>query len=417
MTDVAVEVNHVWKRFHRGELHDSLRDLVPALAKRLVGRARKRDELGEGDFWALRDIHFRVKRGEVLGIIGANGAGKSTLLKILARILRPNRGSIRVDGRLRALIEIAAGFHQDLTGGENIYLNGTILGMKRREIDAKFDEIVEFSGIGPFLDTPVKRYSSGMYARLGFAVAAHLEPEVLVVDEVLSVGDAEFQKRCLEKMESVAGEGRTVLFVSHNLTAVQSLRSRALVLDRGAICYDGPPEDAIGDYLSRHCTGDDSDADFSAARLPGYKPVIRTIQILDSRRQVTKTTRAGSEVTFRIVYESTEPLVDPVFGIRIDTMLGESLFVLQTRLQHGAVPTLPARGTAECRIRSLPLVPDVYSVSADCRAAGQRIDHVEHAMKLTVAEGDFFGTGRMPNRRQGSFLVPATWSFSGVDDP
>jgi lipopolysaccharide transport system ATP-binding protein len=251
MSDIAIEVDSVWKKFHRGEFHDSLRDFIPALARRVLGRGPKRDELAEGDFWALKDVSFQVRQGEVLGIIGANGAGKSTLLKILAKILKPNRGQIRVNGRLRALIEVAAGFHPDLTGRENVYLNGSILGMKKREIDAKFDEIVEFSGISEFLDTPVKRYSSGMYARLGFAVAAHLDPEILIVDEVLAVGDAEFQKKCLGKMEDVAKGGRTILFVSHNMQAVQTLCGSGLYIDRGQVACNGSVRDVVKAYLEK----------------------------------------------------------------------------------------------------------------------------------------------------------------------
>ena len=211
MSDIAVEVDHVWKKFHKGEFHDSLRDFLPALAKRIVGRGPKRTELEEDDFWAIKDASFQVKKGEVLGIIGPNGAGKSTMLKVLSRILKPNRGRVQVNGRLRALIEIAAGFHPDLTGRENVYLNGTIMGMTRREIAKKFDEIVDFSGIEEFLDTPVKRYSSGMHARLGFAVAAHLNPEVLLVDEILSVGDRVFQAKCYKHMRNLTDTGVTVV--------------------------------------------------------------------------------------------------------------------------------------------------------------------------------------------------------------
>ena len=250
MSPIAVEVNHVYKKFRRGEFHDSLRDLVPALARRVLGRGPRRDELEQDDFWALNDVSFQVRRGEVLGIIGANGAGKSTLLKILSKILKPTRGSIRTNGRLRALIEVAAGFHGDLTGRENVYLNGSILGMKKREIDAKFDEIVEFPGIGSFLDTPVKRYSSGMFARLGFAVAAHLDPEVLIVDEVLAVGDATFQKKSLGKMNSVAKAGRTVLFVSHNMQAVTTLCTRAILLVDGRQVLEGDPRSVVEYYLA-----------------------------------------------------------------------------------------------------------------------------------------------------------------------
>jgi len=246
--DVAVQVEAVSKRFRRGEFYDSLRDLLPSLAGRWLGLRRAADDR---EFWALRDVSFDVRRGEVLGIIGANGAGKSTLLKILAKIIRPTSGVVRVRGRLRALIEIAAGFHPDLTGRENIYLNGAVLGMKKAEINEKFDEIVAFSGISAFLDTPVKRYSSGMFARLGFAVAAHLEPEILLVDEVLAVGDAAFQAKCLGKMREVAGQGRTVLFVSHNMRAVTQLCSRAISLDAGRIVAEGPPEKVVAAYLQR----------------------------------------------------------------------------------------------------------------------------------------------------------------------
>lgn len=247
-SDVLVEVRHLSKKFRRGESYDTLRDLIPGLVGRLrrsTGESIREDRW----FWALHDVSFQVRRGEVLGVIGSNGAGKSTLLKILARILRPTEGYVRVNGRLRALIEVAAGFHPDLTGRENIFLNGAILGMRVSEIKAKFDEIVEFAGIGPFLDTPVKRYSSGMFARLGFAVAAHLEPDILLVDEVLAVGDAAFQAKCLGKMEHVAGQGRTVIFVSHNMRAVMQLCDRVVLLENGRITQEGPAEKVVDVYL------------------------------------------------------------------------------------------------------------------------------------------------------------------------
>ncbi len=249
MTDVAIEVENVWKHFRRGEVNDSLRDFIPAVAKRFFGRRKQSLELGADDFWALRDVSFQARCGEVLGIIGPNGAGKSTLLKALARIHKPNRGRIRVNGRLRALIEIGAGFHPDLTGRENVYFNGTILGMRKREITAKFDDIVEFAGIQEFIDTPVKRYSTGMQARLGFAVAAHLDPEILVVDEVLAVGDVEFQQKCLGTMSDVGRGGRTVLFVSHNMSAVRSLCDTAIMLDHGCIVASGSAGEVVESYL------------------------------------------------------------------------------------------------------------------------------------------------------------------------
>jgi lipopolysaccharide transport system ATP-binding protein len=250
MSDVAIEVDRVWKRFRRGEMYDSLRDLLPALAARALGRHGGAATGAERDFWALEDVSFQLQRGQALGIIGPNGAGKSTLLKILSRILKPNRGRCRVNGRLRALIEVTAGFHPDLTGRENIYLNGSILGMPRREIARKLDQIIAFSGIEAFIDTPVKRYSSGMQARLGFSVAAHLDPDVLLVDEVLSVGDMSFQQRCLERMRETLTSGASVVIVSHNLQTVATLCRRCLVLSAGKLLLDGPTGEALDAYMS-----------------------------------------------------------------------------------------------------------------------------------------------------------------------
>jgi lipopolysaccharide transport system ATP-binding protein len=244
-----VRVEGVWKRFRRGQLHDSLRDLLPALSRRLV-RPRERDELEANEFWALRDLSFTVEPGQAVGIIGANGAGKSTALKILTRILRPTFGTIEVTGRIGALIEVSAGFHGDLTGRENIFLQGAIMGMPQDLIRKKFDEIVEFSGIGDFLDTPVKRYSSGMHARLGFSIAAHLDPEVLIVDEVLAVGDYRFQDRAFGRIKDLVTSGIPVVMVSHQLDRIASLCTHAIVLEQGSVAFRGTPGDAVGHYLS-----------------------------------------------------------------------------------------------------------------------------------------------------------------------
>jgi lipopolysaccharide transport system ATP-binding protein len=254
MNDRVVQVEHLAKRYRIGgkqaaykTLRDSLMGVLDA-PRRWLGGTRT----AKPTIWALDDVSFDVGRGEAVGIIGRNGAGKSTLLKILARITRPTRGRVELVGRVGALLEVGTGFHGELTGRENVYLNGAILGMRRQEIARKFDEIVDFAGVSEFLDTPVKYYSSGMYVRLAFAVAAHLEPEILVVDEVLAVGDAEFQKKCLNKMGSATGEGRTVLFVSHNMSAVQDLCNRAFWLDRGKIVYSGDARTTVAEYLSKH---------------------------------------------------------------------------------------------------------------------------------------------------------------------
>lgn len=248
MTDIALEGIKVSKKFQKGEIYDSLRDLIPALASQIFKR-EKANGLGQREFWALEDVSFQVNRGDSLGIIGHNGAGKSTLLKILCGIMKPNKGRIKVNGKLSALIEVGAGFHPDLSGRENIFLNGLILGMSRQEIKQKFDEIVHFSGLEDFIDTPVKRYSSGMYARLGFSVAAHVNPDILLVDEVLSVGDWTFQRKCAEKMEQLIRSGATIVFISHNLRAVTSLCNKCILLEHGKVVRTGSAEEVVKYYL------------------------------------------------------------------------------------------------------------------------------------------------------------------------
>lgn len=250
MSNAGITFDGVWKRFHRGELHDSLRDLVPALVRRITGKTRRADALAEGDFWAVRDVSFEVKPGETLGIIGGNGAGKSTTLKMLIKILRPTLGWCEVRGRVGALIEIAAGFHPDLTGRENIFLQGSIRGMSPALLKQQFDSIVEFSGIPEFIDTPIKRYSSGMNARLGFAIAAHLDPEVLIIDEVLSVGDFAFQSRAFGRIQELATSGIPVVIVSHQLDRIATLCTKAILLVSGQLAFEGKPTEAIARYTA-----------------------------------------------------------------------------------------------------------------------------------------------------------------------
>lgn len=278
MSEIALRMEHVYKKFRKGETYNSLRDLLPAL----TGKMFRGEELNTGDrreFWALQDISFEVKRGESLGIIGHNGAGKSTALKILSRIMKPTSGRLIVNGRLSALIEVTAGFHPDLTGMENIFLHGTILGMTKREIQSKLDQIVAFSGIEEFIDTPVKRYSSGMYARLGFSVAAHIDPDVLVVDEVLSVGDYVFQQKCIDRIRSVIAGGATVLFVSHNLKAVTEICQHTMLLEHGKVLAIDETDVVARKYLG------------AMAEAPeGEKPVyVSKVVIRD---------RAGEQATF-----------------------------------------------------------------------------------------------------------------------
>ncbi len=292
----AIRVEGLGKQYRIGERHARYKSLREVLAdaaaapvravRRLAGRAPARPQ--KETIWALRDVSFRVARGEVVGIIGRNGAGKSTLLKILSRITEPSTGSAEIHGRVGSLLEVGTGFHLELTGGENIYLNGAILGMRRSEIEAKFDEIVAFAGVERFVDTPVKHYSSGMYLRLAFSVAAHLDPEIMLVDEVLAVGDAKFQQKCLEKMEDVGRRGRTVLFVSHNMPAIARLCSRTIMLDAGGVAADGPSHQVVGRYLS-------SDIGTTAEREwrdPASAPASRA-----ARLRSVRVRGAGGEVT------------------------------------------------------------------------------------------------------------------------
>ncbi len=267
MSDIVLQMNNIYKKFERGEKHSSLRDFIPALACRwFKGMGR---DLQKTEFWALNDISISVKRGEAFGIIGPNGAGKTTILKLLTHILTPTQGDLRVSGRLSALIEVGAGFHHDLTGRENIYLYGTILGMKKNEIRKQFNDIVEFSGLEEFIDTPIKRYSSGMHARLGFSVAAHVNPDILVVDEVLSVGDYLFQRKCIAKMKAIMKSGVTLLFVSHDLKAVGDLCSRAMLLEKGKCAMIGDTKEVIQSYLNRYQTnqGEESDSGVSITKV------------------------------------------------------------------------------------------------------------------------------------------------------
>jgi lipopolysaccharide transport system ATP-binding protein len=270
MSDVAIRMEHVYKKFRKGEVYNSLRDLLPAL----TGRMFQQEELTAGDkreFWAVQDLSFEVKAGESFGIIGHNGAGKSTALKMLSRIMKPTKGRMVVNGRLSALIEVSAGFHADLTGRENIFLNGTILGMSRREIQSKLDQIISFSGIEEFIDTPVKRYSSGMYARLGFSVAAHVDPDVLIVDEVLSVGDSLFQQKCLERMQEVVRGGAAVLFVSHNLKTIADFCQRCLLLEKGRTVTIGTPQEVISAYLHKASSGQAENSNSGPVKISGFK--------------------------------------------------------------------------------------------------------------------------------------------------
>lgn len=289
MNDAAVQVESIWKKFRGGERQDSLRDLIPAAVGRAIRGAPAATSLKEGDFWALQDVSFEARSGEALGIIGHNGAGKSTLLKVLTRLLKPTAGRYVTRGRIGALIEVTAGFHQDLTGRENVFLNGAIIGMRKTEIERRFDEIVEFSGIGSFIDTPVKRYSSGMNARLGFSIAAHLRPEILIVDEVLSVGDYTFQGKCIQWMKDTLQNGTTVVFVSHNMDAVLSLCQSAILLNKGKVLAQGALDVVVPEYYRSGGVSSPAVMDDAQASTVEFSSTLGDRGVVDPGEQVTFT--------------------------------------------------------------------------------------------------------------------------------
>jgi lipopolysaccharide transport system ATP-binding protein len=358
------------------------------------------------DFWALEGVSFEVEPGEVVGLIGRNGAGKSTLLKILSRITKPTIGRAELHGRVGSLLEVGTGFHPELTGRENIYLNGAILGMSRREIARKFDEIVAFADVERFLETPVKRYSSGMYVRLAFAVAAHLEPEILVVDEVLAVGDMGFQRKCLGRIQEAGQSGCTVLFVSHNMAAVESLCTRAILLDEGRILGDGEVSDLIHEYRRRSL----------ALQLKGGAPfrgegrVLRSATLLDAEGEPTNFIPLGGLFHLRIGLDATQPIFHPTIGVGIDDATGQRILTVHTPRSRVSIERLEGRDWVDCRIAELPLAPGDYWVKVALSTGECQIDAEDRALHLTVVDGEMFGEGTGFHR--GVCIAPSSWSLA-----
>jgi lipopolysaccharide transport system ATP-binding protein len=394
---LALRLSGVSKRYRIVSAADRPTGLAATFARRLRHPLRRapRDQVD-----ALRDVTFDVAEGEAVGIIGRNGAGKSTLLKILSRITTPSGGRIDLYGRVGSLLEVGTGFHPELTGRENCYLNGAILGMTKREIDRQFDSIVEFAGIGRFLNTPVKRYSTGMYIRLGFAVAAHLNPEILIVDEVLAVGDVQFQKKCLGKMSEVTSEqGRTVLFVSHNMAAVEALCPRTVYLEGGRVMFDGPTPEAIMSYLSR---GDSAGVEESrgeydlsqAARdETAGPPILRKITILGPDGRATDAVRMGDPISFAIDVDGLDLPAQSV-GIRIRTELDLPVASVNMGMLPPALDKERVRpDQVVLHVPRLPLLPGRYSVELAVDTFKQSEDRVERAATFDVEAADVYGTG------------------------
>jgi lipopolysaccharide transport system ATP-binding protein len=417
----ALRVEKLSKRYLLGSgppggrtLAETLSGLVGGIGK-WFGRGRATDSPPPGprEFWALRDVSFEVQPGEAVGIIGRNGAGKSTLLKVLSRIVHPTEGRAEVRGRLGSLLEVGTGFHPELTGRENVYLNGSILGMTRREIARKFDEIVAFAGVEQFLDTPVKRYSSGMYVRLAFAVAAHLEPEILIVDEVLAVGDAEFQKKCIEKMRSVSRTGRTVLLVSHNLAQVESLCTRALTLQKGQAIGFGPAAEQVRNYLAQTRTGSHPTIDLRehAQRPPGATPILTGLAFLaDGVPGVVARMNGGFglELAYRLPRKPRDLRVGVVlenaFGVKVTT------FSPTYQAPH-LLDDPPAEGVVRAEIPTHTLLSGAYYVNVYAQAEGLW-DAVEPAGSFEIETADVFGSGRVPGPQEAATYLPCRWSRS-----
>jgi lipopolysaccharide transport system ATP-binding protein len=369
-------------------------------------------------FWALRDVSFSVNPGEVVGIIGRNGAGKSTLLKILSRITEPTEGNARLRGRIASLLEIGTGFHPELTGRENIYLNGSILGMRKAEIDCKFDEIIAFAEIESFLDTPVKYYSSGMAVRLAFAVAAHLEPEILIIDEVLAVGDAEFQKKCLGKMKEITSSGggnRTVLFVSHNIGAVRALCSSCRVLRRGGLIHDGDVETGVELYLkSAGQEGVRSSREFSQPQFGG--PWMRSAS-LSTSDGFAGVLEMGDRLFLTVDFASPRPMTEPKLGFTITGSDDLRILGANNKFLPTDGPVRPtANGRIRCDLGVLPLMPGRYSISLWFGGPGTHSHAEDDALSFEVVERDAWGTGMLPHPHLGRMWWPAQYHIESLPD-
>jgi lipopolysaccharide transport system ATP-binding protein len=411
MSNAAMRAEGLGKRYLTGTARAPYGRLTESIsdAARAALRVRRSSRVPDAFIWALRDVSFAVDQGEVVGVIGRNGAGKTTLLKILAEITEPTEGRAGINGRVGSLLEVGTGFHPELTGRENIMLNGAILGMGRREILRKFDDIVDFAETGAFLDTPVKRYSSGMYVRLAFAVAAHLEPEILIVDEVLAVGDAAFQQKCLGKMGDVARHGLTVLFVSHNMALISALCPRALWLDAGHVVADGPTRDVVQQYLGsvrsheefslaeRTDRSGDGSARFTAI----------SVERADGDGAIDSTSR----LKFTVSYRASEPLRHPQFLIGIYDYRDVGVFLLDSRAVGALPDVLPAEGTLTCVTEPINLTAGRCYVNIALERRGSMADYVQHAASFGIEAADPYGTGRVPGRDWMLCLLNHHWSL------
>ena len=403
MSDVAIRVENISKRYTIGNTSSG------SLRETIAGLFSKNSSDNTEEFYALHDVSFEVKRGEAMGIIGKNGAGKSTLLKVLSRITEPTTGRIEIDGRVSSLLEVGTGFHPELTGRENVFLNGTILGMTRAEVKRKFDEIVDFSGVEKFLDTPVKRYSSGMKVRLAFAVAAHLEPEILIIDEVLAVGDAEFQRRCLGKMEDITGEGRTVLFVSHSMASVRMLCTSCILLNKGQIALRGSTNDTITEYLNtnyKEVRGFDVNL-LSHPNRTSHANLLTNFAIKSPEQIIYP----GAQLAFLINYNFRTPINNPQFCILLYNKNDVLVFSFISDYQNSDIPgCLQGTGRIVCTSKNLNIMPGSYYITLKLWVPGEKLDEVERAVTFSVEHKELENTkGVKYNDSLGVVYFSSSW--------
>ena len=420
----AINVENLSKKFDISKLkkETQFREALVNFARRALFRGQEKKE----EIWALKDVSFSVEKGEIVGLIGRNGAGKSTLLKILSKIMYPTSGQFRIEGRVGSLLEVGTGFHWELTGRENIYLNGSILGMKKKEVKEKLDAIIAFAEVDKFLDTPIKKYSSGMRLKLGFSVAAHLDTDVMFVDEVLAVGDVAFQKKCLDTMKDLRNNGKTMIFVSHTMSTVEALCPRVIWIDKGELRVDGPTTNIINDYMSSFSVEvNQTEYDLSLVQQRQGSGEIRytRMEYLDRDGQPKKVIRSGDSLKVRLYFQVNKPVTNPDFRIRIYTVMGSQLTTLCTNLSGYATPILyPGNGHVDVDIEFLNIMPDRYYITLSIFNENEVItsnalsyDKLERCAVLDVEGSNYYHTGKGIDKWWGIMFLPYKWNFDGFN--
>lgn len=421
MDSKVIEVRQLRKEYFFGKFEKTKYRLVDTL---LFPYRMLRNDVGpflacnNKRFWALKDVSFDVRRGEKVGIIGKNGAGKSTLLKILSRLVYPTEGEARIRGRVTSLLEIGTGFNKNLTGRENIFLNATLYGLSRSEIKERFDEMVEFSGVGKFLDTKIKYYSSGMYMRLAFSVAAHLDPDILMLDEVLAVGDLAFQQKCLNRVEGLASGGRTILFVSHSMGDILKFCERVIWLEDGKIRFDGNAAEGVKLYQDEQVQQQRIDLETRADRTGTGTVRFTKVSILDQNMNACESVRTGDDISIALDYACIEKLTNPPSDVFVCIVVEDDkqqrLFGLPSEVLHTDFSNMGPRGQFICKVKRLPIIPGVYDITMSLLVDRQVVDKVTRAHKLIVLDGDYYGTKKLPLSYFGRVCVDFDWSHKKV---